>query len=258
MYYLMKGFFSWMPKWIGEKYSVLWINFKEDIFTYNEAKEFLGDYTSNYLSEMKNCGVLWVFQKKGKKRIYRLVPPRIYIFSYAYNLNLKWLLQNSYSNLILKIIHVLKNNLRENLLSVGIFGSLARGEAKSDSDLDLFIIVREFKGSVLERTKYLLELKRKEIVEEELKFLRSYSINPRFNFILKTKDELKLNFFTIDISFDMKILYDNAILNNYIGKIQGMVKKRGIKRKYMKNGKFYLDLNIEFGEVFEFESVGFS
>lgn len=135
---------------------------------------------------------------------------------------------------------------------MGIFGSVARGEAKKDSDIDLFIIVNELELSLLERTKYLLNIKRKSLIKNELEFLSTYEIFPKLNFFMRQKNELTLNFFTIDISFDIKIVYDKGILRTFLEKIQKKVEEKGIKRKYLENGKYYLDLNLEFGEVFEF------
>jgi len=244
--------FKWMPKWIGKRYSRLWSSFKEDLFAYHEAKEELGEYTSNYLSEMKKSHSLYIFLRHGKKRKYRLVPPQLYIYSYANKVKLDWLIQGCYANIILKFFRLLKDELEENLLSLGIFGSVARGEAKKESDIDLFIIVNELNMSLLERTKYLLNIKRKDSIEKELEFLSDYEIYPKLNFFIRQKNELTLNFFTIDISFDIKTVYDKGILRTFLEKIQKKIEEKDIKRKYLDNGKYYLDLNLEFGEVFEF------
>jgi len=252
MYEYMDESFKWMPKWIGKRYSKLWSDFKECIFTYDEVKEELGEYTSNYLSEMKRSHSLYIFLKHGKKREYRLVPPQLYIYSYTNKVKLDWLIKGRYANLILKFFRLLKDELEDNLLSLGIFGSVARGEAKKDSDIDLFIIVNELNMSLLERTKYLLNIKRKDSIKKELEFLSIYEIHPRLNFFLRQKNELTLNFFTIDISFDIKTVYDKGILRTFLEKIQRKIEEKDIKRKYLENGKYYLDLNIEFGEVFEF------
>ncbi|TXT65451.1 MAG: hypothetical protein BAJALOKI3v1_100022 [Promethearchaeota archaeon] len=248
----MGNSFDWMPKWIGKRYSILWSSYKEAIFTYDDAEELLGKYTSNYLSEMKKAHTLFVFQKNGKKRDYRLLSPQIYIFSYANQLHLDWLKQGRYAHLLLKFLKLLKEDMKDNLLAIGIFGSVARGHAKLDSDIDLFIIVDEMSLSLLQRTKYLLKIKRQDLVESELDFLDKHNIHPKLNFFIREKNELRLNFFTLDISFDLNILYDEGVLTEYLHIIKDKIDKKGVKRKYLEDGRYYLDLNIEFGEVFEF------
>ncbi|MBD3212117.1 MAG: hypothetical protein GF311_05850 [Candidatus Lokiarchaeota archaeon] len=252
MYYSMGESISWMPKWIGKKYSKLWSRFEDNLFTYQEAHNLLGEYTSNYLSEMKKSQTLFVFRKLGRKRKYRLIHPELYVYSFTHKLNLNWLSQTYYANLILLLFKLLKEEMQENLLSLGIFGSVARGNAKKDSDLDVFIILNELNASLLERTKLFLKIKRQHPIKNELTFLRSYDINPKLNAILRNRNELKLSFFTIDISFDMKIVYDNNVLQEFLDSVLETINENNIERKYLKDGKYYLDLNLKLGEVFEF------
>jgi len=243
---------KWMPKWIGKRYAKLWIHFKEGIFMYDEAKPLFKKYTSNYLSELKRCQALVVFEKHGRKRLYRLIPPKYFIYSYAYNINLDSLLQTPYAHLLVKFFYLLKEELEDKVLSMGLFGSVAKGTAEPGSDIDLLIITEGLDLTLVERTEYILKLKRAKTIKEEIEFLHSYGYTPKINFIIKEKNELKVNFFTIDISFDMIILYDTGALNQFLAKIKEKIKQQGIEKKYYEKQKYYLDLDIDFGEVYEF------
>ncbi len=243
---------KWMPKWIGKRYAKLWAKFKEELFTYNEARNLLKKYTSNYLSEFKKCQALVVFEKKGRKRTYRLLSPKNYVYNYAYKVQLESLKQGPYFHLLAKIFFILKENLSDDLLSVGLFGSVAKGTAQKDSDLDLFIIMKNLNLSFVERIEYFLRLKQNSSIREEIAFLRSYGYNPKINFIIKEKSELSSSFFTIDITFDMLILYDVGVLKHFLQKNKEKIEQEGIEKKYFKNQKYYLDLNIDFGEVYKF------
>ena len=44
--------------------------------------------------------------------------------------------------------HRLRELLGENLLAVKLFGSYARGKATPDSDIDMFVLVRELTGEI--------------------------------------------------------------------------------------------------------------
>lgn len=241
-----------MPKWIGKRYAKLWTNFEEELFTYKDVELLLKKYTSNYLSELKKCQALVVFEKEGRKRKYRLISPEIYIYSYAHKIHLESLQQTQYAHLLVKLFYILKENLGENLLSLGLFGSVAKGTAQRDSDIDLYIITENTDLSLVERTEYFLKLKHDDLISQEIEFLHSQGYNAKINFISKEKNNLSTNFFTIDITFDMIVLFDTGILKQFLGKNKKIIKQQGIQKKFYENEKYYLDLNIEFGEVFEF------
>jgi len=62
---------KWFPRWIGISYSKLWVEFRENTFDFDDAKRELGKLALNYLSELRKYQVLYIFDKKGRKRIYR-------------------------------------------------------------------------------------------------------------------------------------------------------------------------------------------
>ncbi|MFH0924442.1 MAG: nucleotidyltransferase domain-containing protein [bacterium] len=48
-----------------------------------------------------------------------------------------------------KFIEYLKQSLKDNLITIKIFGSKARGESKNDSDIDIFVLVREMNYGII-------------------------------------------------------------------------------------------------------------
>ncbi len=243
---------KWMPKWIGKCYAKLWIQFGEESFSYYQAKQLLKKYTSNYLSELKKSQSLITFGNKRHTKRYRLIPPNIFIYAYGNNISLDWLKKSIYTGLLLKFFWVMKEYLKNDLLAVGIFGSLARGTATNESDIDVFIIVKNLNMSLFERTKYFIKLKKDPIVSKEINFLRSQNYNPQLNCYIRQPEELKINYFTIDLSYDMKYMFDSGFLEKFLNKIEEKIKKKGIKRLFLDEEKYYLDLGLNFGEVYEF------
>jgi len=243
---------KWMPKWIGEIYSKLWTKFKENTFYYDDAEKLFGKLTPNYLSEIKRSQALFIFERKGRKRVYRLVPPNLFTYSLAMKINIGWLKQSTYANLILKIFFTLKESFGQDLISFGVYGSVARNTAKKESDLDIFLIFQEISGNISERLDLLLEFEKTKFIQDELKFLYKYKFYPRISFYPCKKSELGMNFFTIDITFDMKILWDLNVLKKFLIDINKRIKEQGITRKYLDKERYYLDLNLKFGEIFEF------
>jgi hypothetical protein len=244
---------KWIPKWIGKIYCKLWSEFGENLFSFEDAKKLCGYLTPNYLSELKKAQAVFIFEKVLRKRVYRLVPPNLFLYALAYSVDMGWLIQSTYANLILKVFLALKEKFRQNLLSLGVYGSIARNKAKKESDLDIFLVFKEIQGTVSERIDILSEIEKAEIIQSEIKFLREKAYFPRISFYPRNESELRMSFFTIDIAFDMKIVYDTNALRNFLAKIQKKIQEKGIQRKYLDNERYYLDLNIKFGDVFEFE-----
>lgn len=70
-----------LPKWLMQRYSILWIKTKGRGFDYNTAKKILNDsdeVLSVVLSNIKRLGWLEVKQnpKDSRKKIYHLKPPK--------------------------------------------------------------------------------------------------------------------------------------------------------------------------------------
>ncbi|NVM53203.1 MAG: nucleotidyltransferase domain-containing protein [Candidatus Helarchaeota archaeon] len=212
----------------------------------------IGKSAPNYLSELKKFQALFIFTRKSRKRLYRLVPPNLFAWAIANKIGLKWLKQGAYTNLILLTIMKFKEKFGENLLSLGIFGSVSRNMARSSSDLDLLIIFNTLPNSMGERLRLLLEIENNKEIQNELAFLNSKTIFPRFNYHPIRESELQVTPLLIDASFDMKIIYDNETLENFLFEVKKKIRELNIERKYLGKNNYYLDLKIPFGTVLEF------
>ena len=66
-----------LPKWIMQKYSQLWVRFKDSQFEHSEAAETIPENTSVLLSHMRKSGWLTIqlHPADSRKRVYRLKNP---------------------------------------------------------------------------------------------------------------------------------------------------------------------------------------
>jgi len=96
-----------------------------------------------------------------------------------------------------KLLNELELKLKEvfgdNLVSLVLYGSVARGDFRKDSDIDLLIILENLPKEKLLRQKLFIDVE-KEISFDEL-YVKGY--NTILSPILKTSEEAKILFFKI-------------------------------------------------------------
>ena len=159
-------------------------------------------------------------------------------------------MREPYKTLIGKLIEALKRKYGNKFISLVVFGSVARGEARKDSDVDLLLVIDSIPKRRLERQKEFME------VEKELEgylnelFDEGYFID--FSPIIKTPEEaIRLSPLYLDMVEDAIIAYDK---DDFFTKILERVRKRleelGSKRVRM-GRKWYwiLKPDYRFGEV---------
>lgn len=127
-----------------------------------------------------------------------------------------------------KIVACYKNYLSDNLISIVLFGSRARGNAKKTSDLDLFIIAKKLPLRPFRRVLYI----RNPLMGQ---------FEEKICIIAKTSEEVLKDFppLFLDIGIDGIILYDrNDFFKNLQIKIRDIIHQTGLQRK-RDNGEFY-------------------
>ena len=157
-----------------------------------------------------------------------------------------------YSDILGKLLDVMLRVLGDNLVSLVVFGSVARCEARSDSDIDLLIVVREAPRSRLRRQEMFLEIER--YIEKDLEDLMEQGFYVDFSPIIKTIEEAKR--FTplyLDMVEDAVILYDrDDFFKQILDSLRSRLRELGAERIWI-GRKWYWRLKREyrFGEVIE-------
>ena len=113
-----------------------------------------------------------------------------------------------------------KKKFKENLVSIVLFGSYARGEFKEESDVDLLVILNELPDSWKERTK-LFEGLVDEIWKKYKKYIEIIPLTKEETLEnLKDKTPLFLTFL-----LGMKVLYDSEFFTPEFRKFASEVSK---------------------------------
>ncbi len=149
----------------------------------------------------------------------------------------------------------LERVLGERLVSVVLFGSVARGDVSDSSDIDLLIVAKNLPESRFERLQFFYQAEK--LCKNELKAVyERYSITAYFSPIMKeAKEAGRISPLYLDIVEDGIILYDkDELMKNLLEKLRSKLRAMGAKRVW-RGRKWYwvLKPEVKVGEVVEIE-----
>lgn len=157
---------------------------------------------------------------------------------------------STYKVFLEKLFYELKLRfVGDKILSFALFGSVARGEATKESDIDILIVHKEIDfDPVKEFVKILFELKE----NEEYERLKRLGLKPDPYPVFMTEKELLENpLILLDVLDHGIIIYDTGVLRNRLETIKRRLNELGSKKVYLKDGRWYWDLKPDWkpGEV---------
>lgn len=153
-----------------------------------------------------------------------------------------------YGELLYDLLTGLKKAFGDNLVSLAVYGSVARGDFRKDSDIDLLIVCENLPRDKLKRQELFIE------VEDGLDLEKLYKegFYPNFSPVLKTAEEARfLTPLYLDMVEDAVILYDKKdFFKNVLDKLRTKLKKQGATKVNI-GKKWYWDLKpgLKYGEV---------
>jgi len=235
---------KYLNKSLQEAYSKLWCKFGNEVFRFKEAANILEREKSavlNILSLLKRKGWIAVIGRKGKERIYKLVEPNDAVFALSELKNLENI-QTRYAPLIIKACRLLFERLGENLISIVLYGSVARGNATPFSDIDLLIVADNLGNSLGERLDYLYKLI--EETENEIKILRMHNIFANISlFPLSRKEAKRFIPLYLDISQEGIIIFDTGeFFAKLMNRLRSIMEMAGVKKRYF-GKQWYWEMN---------------
>jgi len=130
-------------------YATLYDKFSTDLFTFEELRETAGlSLTSSlkYASLLRGRGYMIIFSRAGRTRRYRLLSPEQAFFEHLHMKGLGLVRQERYIPLLTDVCMQLHRSSL-GLLGVWLFGSVARGDARPNSDVDLLVVATNLNGS---------------------------------------------------------------------------------------------------------------
>jgi len=140
------------------------------------------------------------------------------------------------------------------IISLVVFGSVARGDYKRDSDVDLLLIMEEVRGGISERIKKF-ELA-EDNIQEELDKLFDEGVFISFSPIILSEEEArKFRPIYLDMVEDAIILYDeNGFFESILYRLRERLEELGAERVWIGNKWYWrLKRDYKFGEVIKIE-----
>jgi predicted nucleotidyltransferase len=123
-----------------------------------------------------------------------------------------------YKPLIHKFLADVRDKYKDNLVSVIVFGSIARGKGRKESDVDILLIIDSISKIKLERQEEFIE------VENEIKG----DVNE------PPEEAMRISPLYLDMVEDAIITYDkNDFFKNILEKLRNKLKELGSKRVSM-------------------------
>jgi hypothetical protein len=157
--------------------------------------------------------------------------------------------------LIAELLRLLREEFRDDLISVVVFGSVARNQEEVGSDTDVLIVSSAFEKRMTSRMERLVKVL--QLLENREPYLRmeNEGINTWVQFHPLTKDEAKINrAIYLDMTDDAVIVLDkDDFMKNILEKLGKKLKLIGARRIFLEDGSWYWDLkpDIKRGEVVE-------
>lgn len=158
----------------------------------------------------------------------------------------------SYRTVIERLLNELLKVFRDDLISVVVYGSVARGTARKDSDIDVLIVVEELPRSRFERLSIYMKAEENldPLLNELLKRGYAVTISP----ILKTKREAeRISPLYLDMVEDAIIAYDkNGFFEEILKRLRDKLMELGAEMVWIgKKWYWRLKKDYKFGEVIE-------
>ena len=162
------------------------------------------------------------------------------------------MLKEQFNKLLSQVLVAVQQYYGDRLVTLAVFGSVARGSQRLDSDVDLLLVCEPLPAG---RTRRIAEFGEvEEQLEPMLASLREAGITTSLSVIVKTPAEVQRGgLLYLDFIEDARLLYDEGdFFRGFLIQLRDRLSKLGARRVWRGNA-WYWDLKPDFkvGDIFE-------
>jgi predicted nucleotidyltransferase len=164
--------------------------------------------------------------------------------------------QEPYKSLLEKLTKLLQEEFQDKLISVVLYGSVARGDNRKDSDIDLLLVIKDLPKTITERVILFDKVERK--LDDYIMRLMDDGYYITFSPVLKTPEEaMRFSPIYMDMTEDAIILYDkNGFFRKVLEKTKKRLEELGFERVWLSKKVWYWrKRDYKFGEIIDFGDV---
>jgi hypothetical protein len=165
-------------------------------------------------------------------------------------------MQEPYKSLLEKLTKLLQEEFQDKLVSVVLYGSVARGDNRKDSDVDLLLVIKDLPKTITERVILFDKVERK--LDDDIMRLMDEGYYVTFSPVLKTPEEaVRFSPIYMDMTEDAVILYDrDGFFRKVLEKTRKRLKELGFERVWLSEKSWYWrKRDYKLGEIIDFGDV---
>jgi predicted nucleotidyltransferase len=234
----------WPQRWLGDLFSELYIRHRRDLVTLAEIATLVGSTTRARVavSRLRKIGLIYVFSVAERRKQYFLADPILLPYLATGRVhNLDLIRQSRYARLI-GLFSVEALQALPAIRSVVLYGSVSRGVAKSESDVDLLVLM-DSEESVGERIQRLSRVEGSGWTGQELDWLDNHGIYTHISILPLTKEEaMRFPPILLDVLEDGIPIVDDGTFLDIKGRLQPRLVEAGAKRVFISPNEWYWDL----------------
>jgi HEPN domain-containing protein/predicted nucleotidyltransferase len=227
---------QWLPRWLGEVYSKLLLSFGSSRFTVEQAREIGVRKPEVTLPRLAKSG--WIVRiSRGS---YTLSPPVIPIISSFQRDWREMVKQKEYIPLLEFLVARLLEGYGKKLKGLVLFGSVARGTARQESDVDVLVIAEDMPERYGDRVrKTLAILSSLETLKREL--YANTKLRPNLDLILLDEEETQTPHpFLLDVVKEGIMLFDrNGFTQGALDRLKAEFQRMGAVRVERPEGRWH-------------------
>lgn len=159
-----------------------------------------------------------------------------------------------YQDVLARFLQLLQAEYSDELVSLVLYGSVARGEADKQSDVDLIIVLENPPDEYYKRSERVIGVLKELEKDKEFQSLKKNDYAVYFKpIIFSRKEAEESRYLFLDVVEDGIILYDRGnFFKDRLRSLGKRLKDLGAKRIFLKDGSWYwvLKPDLRPGEVF--------